>query len=542
MEMFNASGLVPLRNYNAPKFPTLQSARDNPELLKKLPKRWQKKAAVVACVGVVGFSAFSAGAVYAHEGFGETGFAVSAENPPSQTEITVTLDGVPIEFDVAPAIINGRTLVPARAVFEAMGFEVEWNERSQRVRISNTGQTLTIILPVGIAEMFVSNMEGITERILLDVPAQIVNGRTLVPLRAIAEATGAHVEWNASTRTVQISTPEPPPPIIEELPRPPQEEIHLPLAEFRARLETAELELRTHYGGANSGPFYTVYFTEQEAFGFFRAVLEDAGLNFGDEPPAYTYHGMFDSEYGLDLFDAQRNVAITRVFDFYGYEIDVAEALSQIANDITVGVFTNQGEMILGRHEIYDIYGALWAELSAESGGTITLSEFDSIFEEIILQTLDERKIESREILIERLTAQAQELLAVLHAEENPIAIRLNRTPLELNTPPILLDGMVFVSMHEMLEVFGMQASRWFYDSRISFRNEDASYDVEIGSTEMRIVSWDDDVRHIRIIELPAPPRLINNRIYIPLCIISEANIATVEWNERTRTIRITTN
>jgi len=95
-----------------------------------------------------------------------------------------------IKFDQPPIIDNGRTLVPIRAIVEAMGATVDWVAASQTATIVKGAQTV---------KMQISNvtMTNNGVPIQLDVPPKIVGGRTLIPARAIAEAFGAKVEWNA---------------------------------------------------------------------------------------------------------------------------------------------------------------------------------------------------------------------------------------------------------------------------------------------------------------------------------------------------------
>ncbi len=140
--------------------------------------------------------------------------SLSMMSVPAMAEdvITVTLDGEKIEFDVPPQIINERTMVPVRAIFEAIGASVDWIQETQTV-ISDMGDThitLTIDEPV----MYVNG-----EPKELDTPAMIIDERTLVPARAISEAYGLKVDWIQETQTVVIITTdsdvEPP---VEELP------------------------------------------------------------------------------------------------------------------------------------------------------------------------------------------------------------------------------------------------------------------------------------------------------------------------------------
>jgi len=142
---------------------------------------------------------------------------VSAEVP----EIRVILDGVELEFDVPPMIIDNRTMVPMRAIFEALGAEVEWDQNhripamieesgwnwwnwreGEQVIIAMRGFT-EIVLAIDNPNMRVGRGRGYT----LDVPPMIVDNRTLVPLRAISEALNASVEWNSETRSIYIESP-----------------------------------------------------------------------------------------------------------------------------------------------------------------------------------------------------------------------------------------------------------------------------------------------------------------------------------------------
>ncbi len=116
--------------------------------------------------------------------------------------IKVALDGELVSFDVPPQIINERTMVPVRAIFEAVGATVGWEQKTQTVT-SKRGETnirLTIDEPV----IYVN---GIAKE--LDTPAMIIDERTLVPARAISEAYGLYVDWVQQTQTVVLTTKEP---------------------------------------------------------------------------------------------------------------------------------------------------------------------------------------------------------------------------------------------------------------------------------------------------------------------------------------------
>jgi len=113
--------------------------------------------------------------------------------------ISVLLDGSPLTFDVPPQTMDGRTLVPLRAIFEALGAEVNWNEATRTV--TGTKGDTTVILTIGSTTATVNG-----RAVTIDVPGTVVNGRTLVPLRFVAESFGVEVNWDGSTRTVSINT------------------------------------------------------------------------------------------------------------------------------------------------------------------------------------------------------------------------------------------------------------------------------------------------------------------------------------------------
>lgn len=116
----------------------------------------------------------------------------------SADEINVTVNGQPVIFDVAPYIMQDRTMVPMRAVFEALGAEVQWDEEAQTITVKTENDT--IVLHIGSAIFYKNDQEKDT-----DVAPVILNERTMIPLRAISEALDATVNWNEETQTVVIT-------------------------------------------------------------------------------------------------------------------------------------------------------------------------------------------------------------------------------------------------------------------------------------------------------------------------------------------------
>lgn len=113
--------------------------------------------------------------------------------------VGVFVDGAPVAFDQPPVITNGRVLVPLRGVFERLGATVAWDPASQTV-LAQSGAT-SVSLRIGSPQVFVNGQPQ-----MLDVPAMLIGGRTLVPLRFVSQALGAGVTWSAATSTVQITS------------------------------------------------------------------------------------------------------------------------------------------------------------------------------------------------------------------------------------------------------------------------------------------------------------------------------------------------
>jgi hypothetical protein len=119
-------------------------------------------------------------------------------------DIKITINGEAKKFDVMPQIIDGRTLVPMRAIFENLGASVGWYDETQTAFAMK--DDVSIVLQIGNTIMAKSITNGESETIVLDVPAQLINSRTLVPIRAVSEAFDCNVDWIEETQSVIITT------------------------------------------------------------------------------------------------------------------------------------------------------------------------------------------------------------------------------------------------------------------------------------------------------------------------------------------------
>ena len=114
-----------------------------------------------------------------------------------EEKINVEVNGRKLSFDQPPVNIGGRIMVPLRMIFEALDADVNWDSATQTVT-GNKGEK-EIELKIGSNNAKINNVNT-----YLEAPARIINGRTLVPARFIAESLGAEVEWISSSKTVKI--------------------------------------------------------------------------------------------------------------------------------------------------------------------------------------------------------------------------------------------------------------------------------------------------------------------------------------------------
>ncbi len=117
-----------------------------------------------------------------------------------EREVTVVVDGKELDsLDMPAVIINSRALVPLRAIFEALGADVQWDGKLKKITANYNDDTII---------MFIDNKAGVVNgnAFNMEVAPKIINDRTMVPVRAIAEALGASVAWDDAERTVNIKS------------------------------------------------------------------------------------------------------------------------------------------------------------------------------------------------------------------------------------------------------------------------------------------------------------------------------------------------
>ena len=125
--------------------------------------------------------------------------AATRKPPMSARPITVYLNGVDLLFETPPIIRNDRTMVPMRKIFETLGAKVSWDGEARKV--SAVKGDVAVELVIGENTAFING-----EATELDAPALILDNRTLVPLRFVAEAFDCDVSWDNAFRRVIINT------------------------------------------------------------------------------------------------------------------------------------------------------------------------------------------------------------------------------------------------------------------------------------------------------------------------------------------------
>lgn len=106
-----------------------------------------------------------------------------------------------IPSDQPPIIKNSRVLVPIRVIAEQLGADVSYDSGEKRVNINKDDISMTLV--IGDDTIWYSDKEK-SGPVAIDVPAMIKNGRTMVPLRAVAELFDMNVKWDERKRAVYI--------------------------------------------------------------------------------------------------------------------------------------------------------------------------------------------------------------------------------------------------------------------------------------------------------------------------------------------------
>jgi len=114
--------------------------------------------------------------------------------------LIVKVDGKIVNFpNEQPRAVAGRTMVPMRGIFEAIGAYVEWDQEHHKVTCRKENEEVELIIGSRIAKKNGAEIE-------IDAAPRVIHATTMVPLRFIAESLGAKVNFDAGNNIVEITT------------------------------------------------------------------------------------------------------------------------------------------------------------------------------------------------------------------------------------------------------------------------------------------------------------------------------------------------
>ncbi|MCL1988567.1 MAG: copper amine oxidase N-terminal domain-containing protein [Firmicutes bacterium] len=200
--------------------------------------------------------------------------------PAYATGIGVNVNGQNVIFDgQAPVIVGGSTFVPIRGVFEQLGFNVSWDDQ---VILENADNR--IVIPIGSTTFTINAAVHI-----LDNPAQIIGGSTMLPLRAVLEPLGYSLAWNADTQIITITSNLPPVAILPQpTPQPTPEPTPEPTPQPADILEYVENE-------------------EIQIIPFEREISIIPSNPHRNEEITLTFYGLPNIEYNIRIWSALNN-------------------------------------------------------------------------------------------------------------------------------------------------------------------------------------------------------------------------------------------
>lgn len=121
--------------------------------------------------------------------------------------VSILLDGYPLPFPVEPVVMSGTTMVPFRAISEALGIGVEWNQAARQ--ITATQKSAAEAAPAKVILTLGSKNASVNGTVVkLDVAPQNIRGTTMIPLKFFSQQFGAVASWNQGTKTVSITSPK----------------------------------------------------------------------------------------------------------------------------------------------------------------------------------------------------------------------------------------------------------------------------------------------------------------------------------------------
>lgn len=320
--------------------------------------------------------------------FALTGVIANAEND----VVSVTVDNVAVEFDQNPVIIEGHTLVPVRAVFEQAGATVTWDQPTQTATITKDEYIVTI--KYGDSVMYKNG-----QPIELEQPADVINNRTMIPVRAIAEAMDFAVTWDGHHSLILISTTGKP---------------YRAFAFLKTGFRTLEDQAEFYSNGSALVDIDLDGDGRRENISFSSSydVLSDPTPVLVIDGNDYTAGlGSVTSVYSmavvdLDINDGKKEIVITENGDtlnarFYRYENGILKILAD-ANGPSTVAYASKLLLSGTGYLISDLTGVCFTDimvtgcvyrLDGESIGRYRMSKIDSIFGRNLYKTYDDNML-----------------------------------------------------------------------------------------------------------------------------------------------------
>lgn len=233
----------------------------------------------------------------------------------------MTIDGEEIEIDqerdTVPIIENGHTLLPVRAASEAMGSTVTWNNETQTITL--TKDNTTIQLTIGSNTAFLNG-----EEYNLETSPVVINSRTMLPIRFIAESFGYAVNWNNSSQTVTLTLNK------KSQAEPMEVNMNNP---GNFNFETKSVILNSGYEMPIAG-LGTYSLSDEECYNSVTALLENGGRLIDT---AYMYHN--EESVGRAIRDSdiprEEIFVITKLYP--NQFADAENAIEEALNKLNIG-------------------------------------------------------------------------------------------------------------------------------------------------------------------------------------------------------------
>lgn len=279
------------------------------------------------------------------------------------TYIRVILDGLPIAFDVDPQIVQSRTLVPMRTMFETFGLTVNWDEITKTAQ--GTSSDTAISFTIGSNKALLNGQE-----LVMDVAASIIHERTMIPLRFLSENMGYKVVWVQASNLILISKSD----IIEW--RYDGFEEMAPYKEFEAKyINGVKTEARQYNGLNHQVLLYNLYSMDGR---FIPNVPDFKIASYGTG--WYKQSPFFGKTYWVDMDTISGTYGNSQFFDSADFTPIKADMLRESAP---------AGNYIKIKIEEHGFNLETWNKIAFSSGAALSIVEDEQLLDGKIISNYD---------------------------------------------------------------------------------------------------------------------------------------------------------